>query len=250
MKSTYAQGVQIVWFPARQISFGAEVVFRKVFHKDPDNTSTNKVPSPGTPYLSRAVSNVDGLEKAVVIEPGRISVVIQPTDHLMTDEMPEFAIPLAKSSIIWAELSTIVERLDEEVLVPSVRAAIVLNTTWPTKSLGESNAIFTRMTGVASGENTQDLLFQKNDAYVIDGLTINRFENFAVQVFDLVKKQHAWQNGYSSPILTDEVMNNVFVISNLDYNTVPTGDVHDYKKLKEQYTTILHLIRERLNVEG
>lgn len=248
MKPTHAQGLQIVWFPARQESMSAADVFAAVFEKTPENVNTNRVPSPSTPYLSQAKSVIDNLVHMVMIEPGRVSIVIHPNQDGPVGFMPVTAIPFAEFGLMWNKLHSVINKLNDRVVEASVRIAIVLGATYVAESVDEANKLFSIVTGIETTEETLDLIYQRNDRLLSNDVSFNRVENFTVNTVELVQMQPIWQGSIGFNPGINQGIKNSFVAANLDYNTVITGRVFDFPELQQQFSVLVEALSVRLGV--
>lgn len=246
MKPSHAQGVQIVWFPARQEILSAEHIFQSIFERAPETVNSNRVPSPSTPYLSQAKSLIDNLVHTVMIEPGRISIVIHPNQEGPAGFMPVTPLPFAEFDEVWTKLSSVIDKLNSSIVEASVRIALILGAIYQADNMAEANRLFSIVTGVETSEDTQDLIYQRNDRLDINEVLFNRVENFTVNNVELVQMQPVWQGSVGFNPASNQSVKSSFVAGNLDYNTVVTGRVYEFKEIKEQFELLRHTLISRI----
>lgn len=246
MKPTYAQGIQVAWFPAQASQAAADSIFNSVFIRKPDNFSVNTLPGPNMPFQSQARGTFDGLVHIVNIEPGKTTIIVHPDNSFQNTPEPQTAIPVAEFDLLWRRMEHIIVHLREDILTPSVRAAIILGAAYMAGDRVEANHIFTDLTGIPVGEDTDDLIFQKNERLATDSALFNRVENFSVTFVELVQAQPVWQTNAITQQVSSRTVQNFFTLANMDYNTVPTGHIYDHKQLKVHYRILADALLERV----
>ncbi|MCD4511501.1 hypothetical protein LQT97_09650 [Brucella pseudogrignonensis] len=247
MKPTHAQGVQLVWFPARQEIMAADRIFEAIFARSPESVNTNRVPSPSAPFLSQAKSLIDGLIHTVVIEPGRVSVTIQPNhDVPIASPLQSSPVPFVGFDEVWKIVGGVLEKLSKEFVEPSVRVAIILGTSYLAENGAEANKLFTLATGIETSEDTLDLIYQRNDRLIVNDVAFNRLENYSVNNVEWVQMQPIWQGAMNFNPIQNQVARSSFVAGNLDYNTVITGRIFDFNDIYDQFHTLFDALNSRL----
>ncbi|PJT21522.1 hypothetical protein CN884_14045 [Ochrobactrum sp. 30A/1000/2015] len=246
MKPTHAQGIQVAWFPLQASTTAADSIFHSIFLRQPDNFSVNKIPGPAMPFQSQARGLFDGLVHMVNVEPGKTTLIVVPDSSLQNNPEPQTALPITEFGPLWQRLEHILNHLREDILTPSVRAAIIVGAAYMAKDREEANSIFGELTGIHSRPDTEDLIFQKNERLVTKDATFNRVENYSVSFLELVQAQPLWSTAGVTQQLNNRTVQNFFTLANLDFNTVPTGHIYDYRQLVDQYRILMAELLERV----
>lgn len=210
-----------MWFPTSTSQLQAGHILSAILQTEPDTTQINRTPSPQAPFLSQATLAQDGAIYTVQVQPGRANLIIQPVDEAQSLG-PDF--PLMDFEPIFSRTLDRIMNQEVSPVGDCLRLSIVVNVSWQRESRRDANVLFRRLTSIEADPEAIDLIYQMNLRHNIDeGFTINTIRQFSVNEVQQVQvplgvPMLAQMNVVSGPTI-------YLAGFNLDYNTVPTGQV-------------------------
>lgn len=235
-----SQSIQFGWFVTSVDGLKADVLYEGIVGHEPDHAQRNKVPNPAAPFFSVASGALDGLQRQLQVQPGRIDLLISGEEEgggvgngpqlLDTRKVIEETVHLFdKRTIVWPD---------------AVRLTVVANLFWPAADAGAATEKFFEVTGLNFGLNDMtDPMLQINRRKPLKSLPVemNRVMRFGTASFQEFVVQ--FQDAKSMPVPIS--VQHFGASLTLDFNTAPDGRVF---QVKDQVSICKELAEELLRV--
>lgn len=209
------QSVQLVWFVSAAPGLDAQKLYQAAFQVDPTNVQSNTVFSVSTPFLSQASGTRAGATYVTQVQPGRIDLVIGPSQELLREDgMPDLLEPTMVRDIAKSAIDAISPLMDACFRVGMTNNLMNLV---DTADLAAKEII--AHTGLdLDPENVTDLAFSANRTKPISAdLVMNRLMRFSVVQIQMSTIQQA---GFHPGIVASQLTKFGALLS-LDFNSVP-----------------------------
>lgn len=179
MSNWEAQALQFAWFTPSAGELKADALFLTGFGEEADQIQRSRHPSPATPYLSLATAHANGISRKVLINPGRIDLILAAQD----DSGVQGISTLPDTTAQFAALFDCAQRISSEI-ANTIRVAVVATLAQPVEDARAAAELIASRIGGIGGDlgNVTDLFFQVNRFRPFNcdpSLRMNRVVRFA-----------------------------------------------------------------------